>query len=526
MIAEPQTTSRLDLLKAELDRRKARALARTSSVGFAQYIDPWHGYEAAHMQMIGRYVDAALKDTLWDNVPGTGMKYLFINVPPGYGKSSFISRKLPAFAVPYLKNRGRPHQIISASYNSSLAEGNNRKVIELMETDEYRDLFPEIIPSRTEWSAEKWSLQGDPFTTCKAAGVGAGLTGFHGQIAIVDDPIKDRREANSPTTIENIWEWWMDVLLTRILPGGFIIGMWTRWSENDPQGRLLKMKQEGLSDDRIVVLRIPALAETQAEREAVAKMGLPVDPADPLGRDSGEALWEAKHSKEELEAIRKAFPVTWDSLYQQKPRPPGGYLAGQSNFKIIPQMPTQGMRWVWGTDWAITEKQLAPKKGNDPDYTVAALVGLRNVDGNILNARLVIAFIVRGQHNQHDARAMVVDAITSNEFKAPVRAGQANIDKIHLEEMKKDSRCVGYSIRNLRHREHRGDKMERAAPWLERAQAGLVDVVQGPWNDEFFSELENFPHGAHDDMIDAISVAVAALGLAGRPPKKARMMGG
>lgn len=511
-------------LRAELARRKERALARTSSIEFAQRLDPWFGYRAAHMQLIGRYVDAALNGTLWNNVPGKGMKYLFINVPPGYGKSSFISRKLPAFAVPYLKNKGLPHQLISASYNSSLAEGNNRKVIELMETADYKDLFPEIVPSRSEWNAEKWSLDGDPFTTVKAAGVGAGLTGFHGYVGIVDDPIRDRREANSVTTIENLWEWWMDVLLTRILPGGFIIGMWTRWSENDPQGRLLEMKKEGKSDDRIVTLRIPALSETQTEREAVAKMGLPVDPADPLGREPGEPLWAAKHSADELKAIRKAYPVTWDSLYQQKPRPPGGHLAGQKDFNMIAQMPTQGMRWVWATDWAITEKQLAPKRTSDPDYTVAALVGLRNVDGNMRNARLVIAFMVRGQHNQHDAREMVVNAITNGGVKAPVRAGQANIDRIHLEEMKKDGRMMGFSIRNLRHREHRGDKMERAAPWLERAQAGLVDVVQGAWNEDFFRELENFPHGAHDDMIDTVSVGVASLGLGGRPPKKARML--
>ncbi len=519
-----QPVSRKELLLAEANRRKARALAQTKSIKFAQYIDKWHGYHAAHMELIGEYVDKAIDGTLWDDIPGEGMRYLFICVPPSYGKSSFVSRKLPALAVPRLMELGKPHQVITASYNSTLAEANNRKVIELMETVEYQDLFPHIVPSRKEWSAEKWSLEGESFTTCKAAGIGAGLTGFHAYMAVVDDPIRDRAAATSPTSIENLWEWWNDVLLTRILPGGFVIGMWTRWTENDPMGKVLTNIKEGKSTDRVVVLRLPAMAETQAEREAAGQMGLPIDSADPLGREPGEPLWPHQHSAAELAEKRKAQPVTWHSLYQQVPRPRGGYLVGQKDFKLIPAMPKQGIKWVWGTDWAITEKELAPKKGDDPDYTAAALVGLRMVDGNALNARLVIAFMERGQLNQHDARQMVKRVITGTDKRYPVRAGQANIDKIHLAEMKKDASLMNFSIRNLRHREHRGDKMERAAPWFERAQAGLVDVVQGPWNEMFFREIEQFPHGAHDDMVDAVSVAVAALGMGAKVKKQSRML--
>lgn len=507
--------------QAELARRQLAAMYLTD---FASYVDPDVAatYRLPHLQLVGRYVDAALDGSLWANVPGTGQRYLFINLPPGYWKSSLISRKLPAYAVGRLKNLGLPHQIILASYNATVAQGNNRKVLELLGDKKYQNVFPDVVLNRNEQNAEQWSLVGDPFVTCKAAGVGGGLTGYHAFVGIVDDPIKDRADANSAAKRETLWEWWTDVLATRILKGGFIIGMWTRWSEDDPQGRLLKMKAKGMTDDQIAILRLPALAETEKERAAAGKMGLPVDEADPLGRDPGEPLWAAKQSQAELDNIRRAFPITFDSLYQQLPRPQGGYVVGEQMFRIIPKMPEGKTRWVWGTDWAITEKQVAPRRKNDPDYTVAALVGLRNVDGNRENARLVIAFVERGQLDPHSARQMVKGAVTSIERKHPIRAGQDNIDKVHFDAMRGDADLLHYSIANIGRDILKGDKMTKALPWLEMVQAGRVDVVQGPWNEAFFREVESFPHGAHDDQVDAVSVAVAALGIKERETRPAK----
>lgn len=529
MIATMQApkTLKSNQAKAELAQRE---LARRSLIDFCAYTDPEAAamYRRPHLQLIGKYVDAALDGSLWDGVPGGGRRHLFVNVQPGSWKSSTISRKLPQYAVAKLQRMGLPHQILMGSYNATIAEGNNAKVLESMEEQRYKNVFPEIKLSSREKSSEKWSLASDfAFTTCKAAGVGGGLTGYHGFIGILDDPIKDRADANSATKKETLWEWFNDVWLTRLLwkHGAFSLGMWTRWAEDDPMGRLLKLKQEGKIQDQIVVLRIPAVAETQKERESVAKLGLPVDLEDPLGREPGELMMPGESSHAEMDSVRLSQPVTFESLYQQKPRPAGGFMVGEANFRLIPAMPKQNVKWCWGTDWALTEKEVAPKRSNDPDFTVAALVGLHLVDNDPHKARIIIAFMVRGQKNQHDAREMVIDAVTSADRRYPIRAGQANVDKIHFEMMKRDARLINYSIKMLRRREHAGDKVEKATPWLERAQAGLVDVVQGPWNQDFFSEVENFPHGAHDDMVDAVSVAVAAMGFLGKQRKSAASHG-
>lgn len=518
--------------KPQLAKREQarRALARQSLIDFCAYVDPdaacpgatdtfvQNRYRARHLGKVAEYIERAVNGSLWDNVPGDGKKILLITTPPGHWKSSLVSRKFPPWYIGRNHAMSLPHQVILTSYNSSLAEANNRAVLELVRDNPlYANIFPDIKVSRNSQSAEEWSLEGEPFPACVAGGVGGGLTGKHG-LTIVDDPIKDRAQANSITYIQTLWDWWVDVVRTR--PHSqheFILGIWTRWTEFDPAGKLLTGRAKGENSERIVYLRLPALAETAKERQSAASMGLPVDDKDPLGREPGEALWPDEESAVAHEATRKSFPVTFDSLYQGRPRPQGGFVVGRAQFKSLPSAPTQDVRWVLGVDWAFTEKQVAPTK-NDPDYTAVSLVGLWTPTNNKDDARLVIAYAARKQANQHEARQFVKAQMQAVGKRIPMRSAQDGIDKLFLDAMRRDADLVGYSIKNLGHIP--GDKMTKATPWLEMAHAGLVYIVAGAWNDEFLTSVERFPHGAHDDIEDAISNGVHALGL-GQKERKA-----
>lgn len=503
-----------------------RLLASRSLIDFCAYVDPgaaWEDaqdkflenkYRARHLQLIADTIHKAMDGTLWDGMAGDGKNILLITTPPGHWKSSLVSRKLPAFFVGQRTAAGLPHQVILTSYNSTLAESLNGHVLELIQSPLYKHIFPEVKLSERSRSSQEWALAGSAFASCKAAGVGGGLTGYHAAMAIVDDPIKDRKDANSLSVQMTLWDWWRDVLRTRLIKDSrvtsFILGIWTRWTENDPAGKIFQAKKKEELDDKVYMLRLPALAETQTERESAGKMGLPVDEADPLGRAPGEALWEEMESAAEHEATKKAFPVTFDSLYQGRPRPPGGYVVGESNFKMLAMPPDKNTRWVWASDWAITQKQIA-NKAQDPDYTVIALIGLWLPTPD--DARLVIAYMARGQLNQHDAREMVTTTMLNHPRRLRLYSGQANIDKVYLNHMRRDPRLLNYRITNLSRKELAGDKVTKAGPWLERTQAGQVYVVSGGWVDDFFNEVENFPNGAHDDMIDTVSVASVALGV-------------
>lgn len=523
--------------KARAERAR-RELCTRSLIDFACYVDPdaaypgardtfvHNRYRARHLQFIAQVIEQAVEGSLWADMPGDGKKVLLITTPPGHWKSSLVSRKFPAWYIGRNQALRLPHQVILTSYNSSLAEANNRAVLELVRDNPlYANIFPGIKISRSSQGSEEWSLEGEPFPACVAGGVGGGLTGKHG-LTVVDDPIKDRAQANSPAYIQTLWDWWVDVVRTR--PHSlheFILGIWTRWTEYDPAGKLLNDKHAGKNDERIVYIRLPALAETQAERESAASMGLPVDQEDPLGREPGEALWPEEESAAAHEATKRSFPITFDSLYQGRPRPAAGFVVGRNNFKMLPVAPQKDVRWVMPIDWAYTEKELAPKRGNDPDYTAVGLVGLWTPNGNQNDARLVIAYLARKQANQHEAKLFAKSQILAVGKRIPVRCAQDGIDRLFLDAMRRDADLVAYSIKNLDNLA--GDKLTKAQPWLEMAQAGNVYLVTGYWNDEFIASVERFPHGAHDDYEDVVSVGVHALGLGqkGRKASSARVAG-
>lgn len=512
--------SRPELALREIARRE---LARQSLTDFCAYVDPdaapqeardpfiENPYRAAHLRLIAQTIERAIDGSLWTNIPGEGKKILLITTPPGHWKSSLVSRKFPAWYIGRQFAAKALYQVILTSYNASLAEANNRAVLETIRDNPlYGNVFPEVALSPSSQSAQEFALLGESFPACVAAGVGGGLTGKHG-LVVVDDPIRDRAQANSPSYIQTLWDWWIDVVRTRPRRDEFILGIWTRWTELDPAGKLLTGKRDGENDERIYYLRLPALAETDRERQAAASMGLPVDETDPLGRVPGEALWEDESSAAEHEATRKSFPLTFESLYQGRPRPSGGYVVGRANFRILPTAPAKDVRWVMPIDWAYTERQLAPRKNHDPDYTAVGLLGLWTPNGNRDDARLVLAFAARIQADQFGAKQFVKSNIQAVGKRVPVRSAQDGIDRLFLSSMRSDADLIGHSISNLA--KLPGDKVTKATPWMEMAQAGNFYVVVGPWNDEFFNSVERFPHGAHDDYEDMLSVGAHYFGL-------------
>lgn len=513
--------SRDEAARREMARRE---LARQSFSDFCAYVDPdaapeaandpfvQNPYRAPHLVHISRAIERAMDGSLWRGLPGDGKKILLITTPPGHWKSSLVSRKFPPFYIGHQLVRRKPHQVILTSYNASLAEENNRAALELVRDNPlYANIFPEVQLNPGSQSAEKWGLRGESFPACIAAGVGGGLTGKHG-VVVVDDPIRDRAQANSPTYINTLWEWWVDVVRTRPRRNEFILGIWTRWTEMDPAGKLMTGRAAGKNDERIVYIRLPALAETEAERREAASMGLPVEDCDPLGRQPGQALWPDEASAAEHEATRRSFPLTYESLYQGRPRPAGGHVVGRTNFKLLPIAPKNDIRWVMPVDWAYTEKEVAPKgNSNDPDYTALGLLGLWTPNGNRQDARLVLAYAARKQANQHDAKRFVKQNMLALGKHVPVRSAQDGIDRLFLDAMRSDADLITFSIKNLSRMS--GDKITKATPWMEIAQAGNFYVVAAPWNDEFFGSVERFPHGAHDDFEDMISVGAYHFGL-------------
>lgn len=500
-----------------------RELARRGFQYFPGYVDPRQAgsYGAEHLQLMARWLERAESGELWEGIPGEGVKILIIEAPPRHWKTSLVN-KFAAWFVGGRAREGRPHQLILASYGADLATTNSRVVMAtIRENERYGNLFPGLSLSSVMQAAGNWGLEGEERPTCVAAGVGGALTGHGADCLIIDDPVKDFADAGSVASRNAKWQWWQTVGRTRINPGGFVILILTRWHEDDLAGRLLAQVKEGLGD-RVALLRLPALAETDQERGSAGKVGLPVDEGDPLGREPGEALWPERYSAEELEDTRSKGPNAFESLYQGRPRREGGYLIGRESFRMLEVPPSNGsVKWIIPTDWAMTEKELTPKRGNDPDYTVVGLLGLWTPDEAApTNTRIVLAAVRRGRKRLHDAKAMVKEFALQVEKRLeerpPIVAAQDNIDAIALDGLRGDPELLNWSISNIPRKEMPGDKVVKSAPWRDRAAGGRVYVVEeawwGPrWNEAFFHEVEGFPRGAHDDQVDLMSCGMHRL---------------
>ena len=239
---------------------------------------------------------------------------LLVSLPPQHGKSEMLSHWTPVWFLANWPTR----RVGLASYAADFAETWGRRA---------RDSVVEHeaalgVKVRSDLNrASEWELtSGGGMMT---AGVGGPFTGHGFDLLIIDDPLKNRQEANSPTVRRHLWEWWRSTARTRLRPSGSIIIVQTRWHEEDLIGMLMSSMTEGDPDypeDRWEHIRLPALAEAD----------------DPLDREPDAPLWPSRYDDAALAATRLAIgPQEWAGLYQQRPAPVEGSAFLSRHFRYF-----------------------------------------------------------------------------------------------------------------------------------------------------------------------------------------------
>lgn len=430
-------------------------------IGLARLANPNWWQSPPHIQK--------LNVKLMDLAAGR-IKRLMVMMPPRHGKSEMCSHYFPAWFL----GRFPDMRVILSSYEADFAASWGRKTRDTLE--EYGPTVFGVSVDPTSSAADRWDIKGHR-GGMMTAGVGGPITGKGADLLIIDDPVKNAEEAHSATMREKQWEWYQAVARTRVEPGGRILLIMTRWHQDDLAGRLMRQMEEDPRADQWEVLRLPAIAEEN----------------DPLGRQPGQALWPERYSEADLDQIRATVgPYTWNALYQQRPVAPGGALFRRYWFDKVLDKPPAGLKWVRFWDLATSTKQTA-------DWTAGALVGTDR-DGN-----LYIADMVRQRLEWPDTRRLII--ATAHQDGPSVRVGVETV-AFQLgawQDLMRDPDLVGYSIEPVPVDK---DKELRARPWAARAEAGKVFLIRGPWIGEFLAEVEEFPHGKHDDQVDAVSGAV------------------
>src|SRR3990167_5894863 len=262
-----------ELAERELARRKLSWFVKYS---FDDYRESWHH------KVIFKKLEAVERGEV---------RKLMIFVPPRHGKSEICSINFPAWFF----GRNPKKSIIASSYNSDLAISFGRKARNIVDSHEYKNLFPGITLAEDSKAAGRWNTnKGGEYT---AVGIGGGATGRGADVFIIDDPVKDEQEAESPVIQERNIGWFRSVARTRLAPGGSIVVIQTRWHDKDLAGQILGNEQGW------EILSLPAIAE-----------------ADDAHRKKGEALWPTQYPMEELEEIKKSLGTSrFSALYQQSP---------------------------------------------------------------------------------------------------------------------------------------------------------------------------------------------------------------
>ena len=280
-----------DIKKAKMEAKKEqylRELARRHLIDFTQYFK--NDYEANwHHNLIGEYLEA---------VERREINRLMIFMPPRHGKSELASVHFPAWYLGKHPN----HEIIATSYSAELSAEFGRKVRMIADTKSFTNIFPEATLDTSTRAADNWHLKAGGAYMC--TGVGGSITGRGANILLIDDPIKGRKEANSPLIRNITWEWYRGTAYSRLMSRGAIVLINTRWHDMDLSGMILNSRAASYW----TVLELPAIAI----KDEVIK--------GKFIRKKGGALWPDRYPIKVLEDIKRNIGnYEWACLYQQNP---------------------------------------------------------------------------------------------------------------------------------------------------------------------------------------------------------------
>lgn len=409
------------------------------------------------------------------------IKRLMIFTPPRYGKSELVSRRLPAFIL----GREPSAPIITASYGADLARRMNRDVQRIIDDESYRRLFPETTLSGKNIKTVaygSWLRNSDEFEVVeyngyyRGAGVGGAITGMGMKYGIIDDPVKNRQDADSQTVRDGIWEWYTSTFRTRLAPGGGILLTMTRWHPDGLEARLLDLAASNPKADKWTVISFPAIYEGGATYDT---------------RQIGEPLWPTRYDLDELEATKATSQRDWNALYQQRPAATEGDMLKRQWFTIADVAPVQAQRVrYWDKAGSLAG-----------DYTAGVLMA-RSGDG-----LFYIEDVVRGQWSALERERVIKQTaqmdkqryghVTIWQEQEPGSGGKESAENTVRN-------LAGFTIKTER---VTGDKVTRAYPFAAQCEAGNVKLISGAWNGAYLDELTEFPNGKHDDQVDGSSGA-------------------
>ena len=399
-------------------------------------------------------------------------KRLIINMPPRHTKSEFASYLLPAW---FLGNF--PHKkVIQCSHTAELAVGFGRKVRNLVDTEAYKSIFPDLALASDSKAAGRWNTnkQGDYF----AIGIGGAVTGKGADLLIIDDPHSEQEAALAevnPDIYDKTYEWYTSGPRQRLQPGGAIVIVMTRWSKRDLTGQILKDAAANDSLGEWEVIEFPAI--------------LP----------SNKPLWPEFWELSELEKVKRDVPNSkWMAQYQQNPISESAAIVKREWWQEWPHdEPPQ-------CDFVLQSWDTAFEKTQRADFSACTTWGVfyQPDDAGVTQANIILLNAFRDRMEFPELKRVAIE-----EYKEWQPDGVIIEKKASGAPLIYEMRAMGIPVQEFT--PTRGnDKISRLNAVSDLFASGRVWAPATRWAEEVIDEVAEFPAGSHDDYVDTVSMAM------------------
>jgi predicted phage terminase large subunit-like protein len=455
-MSEKEKRKTLELLK-QYQTEKTKKLGSQSFLDFILHVYPGYKIGPHHRKLA----------KIFEDIANGVKKRVIVNIAPRHGKSELISYLAPAWFLGKYPQK----KVIMASHTADLAVNFGRRVRNLVSSDSYKDVFPQVELQADSKSASRWgtNFNGEYF----AIGVGGALAGRGADLFIIDDPHSEQEAKQlRPEVFEPAWEWFQSGPVQRLMPGGAIIVVMTRWSKMDLTGKIIDHMVRNDDADQWEVVEFPAILE------------------------NGEPLWPDFWPVDELLAKKASMDVRyWQAQYMQQPTSEEGALIKRDWWQVWDKdMPPS-------CEFMIMTLDAAQEATNRSDFNALLTWGVFfNEETN--NYNIILLNAIKQRLEFPELKAMVIDEYKEWQPDSFIVEKKSNGAALYQE-----MRRMGVPISEFTPGKGQ-DKISRVNAVSDLFASGIVWIPDRRWAWEVVEECNDFPSGTHDDLVDATTLAL------------------